>query len=151
MALSANAFYEIQPRPVTATEARRVTNGAQVYLNALIGVDATTGLAEPFDGAAGTQFLGLATHERLGDTSTYSDGDSRGQVVVDVSGPAITVPVTGAAGAGDQQAEVWASDDGTFTLTDPTGPKSIGYVKKYITGTTCRVQLLSAQEWFAHA
>ena len=150
MALTQNTFYDTKPKGITRTTARRVTNAAQIFLNSLIGIDATSGLAEPFDGAAGTQFLGLATHERLGDTS-LPNGDPRAEIVVDESGPTIKVAVTGAAGEGDNGAEVWASDDGTFTLTDPAGPKSVGYVKDYISGTTCWVQLLSSGEWFAHA
>ncbi|RLB44666.1 MAG: hypothetical protein DRH30_00880 [Deltaproteobacteria bacterium] len=148
MALAQNTFYDTHPRPVTLTNAHLVEDAAQIWLNSLVGIDATSGLAIPYDGGL-TAFMGLATHERLGTSGVYGAGDSRGEIVIDVSGPQIKVPVTAAASAADNGLPVWATDDGTFTKTDPTGSLPVGYIRNWLSGTTCWVQLLSAQEFFA--
>lgn len=149
MAATANIFYEVQPKGITRTGAHRVTDAAVIFFNALIGVDATTGLAEPYDGAAGTTFLGLATEERTGDTSLPA-GDPAANIIVDESGPTIKATIAGISDQTENGAYVWATDDDTFTLTDPVGPEPIGFVKSFVSGSIGQLQLFSAQEWQAH-
>lgn len=149
MALSANAFYEVRPRGITRTAARRIKDAAKIWFNAMVGLEAASGLLIPYDGAATTKYLGFATEERTGDTSLPA-GHPSANCVVDESGQTKKVPVTGATGVTDAGAPVWGVDDGTWTLTDPAGGEiPVGYVSEYVSGTDCWVEFLSAQEWFA--
>lgn len=103
-----------------------------IYEGAAVGENGA-GFARPL--VAGDAFLGFA--ERQADNSDGSAGEidvsvkKRGSVVVDVVGvSAIT--------SNDRPA-VYASDDDTFTLT-ATSNSLVGYVSRWISGTTCVVE-----------
>lgn len=103
-----------------------------IYEGAAVGENAS-GYARPL--VALDPFLGFA--ERKADNSAGAAGDinvtvkTRGRVRLTVAGAtAIT--------ANDRPA-VYASDDGTFTLTS-TGNTKIGYVSRWIASTDCIVE-----------
>ena len=107
-----------------------------IYEGAAVGENAA-GYSRPL--AAGDVFQGFA--EEQADNSAGSAGDvnvrvkTRGRIVVDVVGAsAIT--------ANDRPA-VYASDDDTFTLTS-TSNSLVGYVSRWISGTSCVVEFDAA-------
>ncbi len=109
-----------------------VEAAATVYRGAVVGENGS-GYARPL--TAGDPFLGVAMGKA--DNAAGSAGDvrvrvrTRGRMVVEVAGAsAIT--------ANDRPA-VYASDDGTFTLTASTNSQ-VGYVSRWIGGTTCVVE-----------
>lgn len=128
MALSTNTprVYQIGER-----EDYLVAAAALIYEGAAVGENGS-GYAQPL--VAGDKFLGFAT--RPADNSTGAAGairaelKTKGRVKLDVVGAAIT--------SNDRPA-VYASDDGTFTLTVGTNSK-IGYVSRHVSGTTCIVE-----------
>lgn len=115
---------EIEEYPVIASDI--------VYEGAAVGENAA-GYARPL--VAADPFLGFA--ESQVDNSAGAAGDknvrvkTRGRVRLTVAGAtAIT--------ANDRPA-VYASDDGTFTLTSTANSK-IGYVSRWIASTDCIVE-----------
>ncbi|MEX0599059.1 MAG: hypothetical protein WD205_00370 [Rhodothermales bacterium] len=133
MALSANTPRTYQ---VGDKEDYPVAASAQVYEGAAVGENAS-GYARPL--TAGDPFLGLAEFEA--DNSAGSAGDIR--VRVKKKGN-VLLAVTGASAitANDRPA-VYASDDGTFTLTS-TSNSFVGYVSRWISGTNCIVEFDAA-------
>jgi len=115
---------DIEEYPVVASDV--------IYEGAAVGED-DNGYAQPL--VAGQPFLGFA--DRKADNSSGSAGDetvrvkTRGKVRLTVAGAtAIT--------ANDRPA-VYASDDGTFTLTS-TDNSLIGYVSRWLASTDCVVE-----------
>lgn len=104
-----------------------VAAGQMIYQGAAVGIDATSGYARPLQ--AGDPFVGFA--ESPVDNRRGAAGDTRvrvreeGKAVLNITGLVIT----------DIHADVYASDDATFTLTS-TGNTKIGYVPRWAkTGT----------------
>lgn len=108
-----------------------VAAGAMIYQGAALGEDGS-GYARPL--VAGDAFLGFSNDEV--DNTGGADGDrevtarTQGAVELDVAGSSVT---------SNDGAAVYASDDGTFTLT-AGGNSQIGGVKAHVSGTLCRVQ-----------
>ena len=103
-----------------------------IFQGAAVGENAS-GYARPL--VAADPFLGIAV-EKV-DNSSGSAGDlnvsvrTRGRVIIDVVGAsAITA---------NDRPPVYASDDDTFTLTSTSNSK-IGYVQRWISGTSCVVE-----------
>lgn len=128
MALSANTPRTYQ---VGEQEEYPVAASAHIYEGSAVGENAA-GYARAL--VAADKFLGFAVFEA--DNSSGSAGDIRvevkrkGSIVLDVATTAIT--------SNDRPA-VYASDDGTFTLVS-SGNSKIGYVSRWISGTTCVVE-----------
>ena len=128
MALSAN-----QPRvyQVADKEDYPVAAAATIFEGAAVGENAS-GYARPL--VAGDPFLGFA--EFRADNAAGLAGAIRatvkkkGNIVLNVAGSNIT--------SNDRPA-VYASDDGTFTLTQGANSK-IGYVSRWESGTQCVVE-----------
>jgi len=103
-----------------------------VFEGAAVGENAS-GYARPL--VAADPFLGFA--ERKADNSAGAAGDknvtvkTRGRVQLEVVGASAVT-------ANDRPA-VYASDDDTFTLTSTANSK-IGYVQRWVSGTTCIVE-----------
>lgn len=103
-----------------------------IFEGAAVGENAS-GYARPL--VAADPFLGFA--DRKADNSAGAAGAVN--VTVKTRGR-LKVPVVGASAitANDRPA-VYASDDDTFTLTSTANSK-IGYVSRWISGTTCIVE-----------
>ncbi|GJM45004.1 MAG: hypothetical protein DHS20C21_18460 [Gemmatimonadota bacterium] len=100
------------------------------------------GFARPLTAAAGESFRGFA-EEGFDNTAVGAangDGDSllrkEGTVILDV---------VGVTGVGDIGADVYASDDDTFTLSAGTNNVKIGKVVHFDSGTTVRVRFEAAE------
>lgn len=102
-----------------------------VYEGAAVG-DNASGYGRPL--VAGDPFMGFAAAKV--DNSTGAAGDKN--IRVRQRGTA-KLSVVGVAGVGDHGETVYASDDGTFTLTAGSNT-AIGKVTRWISGTTCMVR-----------
>lgn len=103
-----------------------------IYAGAAVGENGS-GYSRPLQ--AGDAFQGFALGKV--DNSAGSAGDLR--VTVRRSG-FIELAVTGASAVTvNDMVAVYASDDNTFT-TSPTSNSLIGWVSRYISGTTCVVR-----------
>ncbi len=111
-----------------------------VYEGAAVG-DNASGYARPL--VAGDPFLGFA--ESQVDNSLGAAGDRR--VRVRERGK-VQIPVTGVTAITDIGADVFASDDDTFTLTQSTNTR-IGYIVRWISSTTCIVAFEANQSRIA--
>lgn len=104
-----------------------VAAGQRIYQGAAVGIDATSGFARPLQ--AGDLFAGFA--ESPVDNRRGASGDKRirvreeGKVVLNITGLTLT----------DIHADVYASDDSTFTLTS-TGNTKMGYVHRWMESGT---------------
>ena len=120
-----------------------VKNASVIYYGALVSCDTDTGAVKPFDGTKTDKLMGWHN----GDTVT---GDSsatpppRAQLI---TGPFMwkDCPVTGLAGTNaDIGKEIWATDDGTYTRTDPGGSGArVGLVVMYNTTAKADVWMRS--------
>ena len=140
--LSANANYRYSTPRTTNKRSFVVENAEVIYKHAFVATDAG-GYLDSMDDVAGTRFVGLALEKKTGDTSAAPPVECRvecgGVLLHDVS-------VTGASAVTDNNSLVFASDDATLTLTTATNAKAVGYVDRWVSGTTCDVQLFSAEE-----
>ena len=125
---------------LTADTARTYEAGVEPVINDITAVASTTtyegscielasGLAQPYDGTGTSGFGGFALR---GIVSTASGGEK-----VRVVSQGVATLATVGASAASVGSLVYASDDGTFTLTSGTMP--IGKVLRHVTGTTCQV------------
>src|SRR3989304_3376522 len=88
------------------------------------GTSATVGRILPFNDAAEYIPLGFIVNRVTGDVSASEIPE----VIVDIEGGIRYVSVTGLVGTkADLSAMVYATDDGTFTLTRPTVGIALGY------------------------
>jgi len=94
----------------------------KIYEGAAVGIDAASGYARGLN--AGDAFQGFA--ERTADNSAGSNGD----VKVSVRTKGVVKLAIAGAGITDVDKPVYASDDGTFTLT-ATGNSYIGKVVRW--------------------
>jgi len=135
MALSADSLrvYESGIDPITNT--LPVVASDIVYIGSALG-DNGSGYARPL--TAGDPFLGFAEDHQ--DNSAGSAGDL--DVKVRSQG-VVKLAVTGVTGVGDVGEPVYASDDGTFTLTASTNTL-VGTVQRHVSGTTCMVTFASS-------
>lgn len=102
-----------------------------IYEGAAVAEDSTNGTYEALSGGD-TGFVGFA-HEQVVNPS----GGSK-RVKVRQKG-IVRLTVVGASAVTDNGVAVYASDDGTFTLTSTTANTQIGKVVQWISGTTCDV------------
>src|SRR5688500_16513356 len=106
------------------------TSNVTIYEGSAVGESTTAGTYRALNGA--DTFAGFAHEQVINPTS----GTKR--VKVRTKG-IVRLAVTGASGNTDHGATVYASDDGTFTLTNTTTNSAIGKVFQWITSTTCDV------------
>lgn len=130
MALSSDSTWRdltIQDQDSIATKTMVLKDSSTVYFGSICTHDTDQGYVKPFDGTQTDRFVGwhwAAT--KTGDTSaspkpvaTIKPG---GFIVRDLT-------VAGIAGTyADYGAEVYATDDGTYTIVDPGSGKAIGEI-----------------------
>jgi hypothetical protein len=103
---------------------------AVVYEGAALGNNGS-GYARPL--VAGDPFMGFAYRAATGTSvagAVYCEARSKGQVLISV---------VGVTGVGNHDAYVYASDDGTFTLTEGSN-SLIGVIVQFVSGTLCMVR-----------
>jgi len=117
-----------------------VTSGSTLYKGALVGMVQGTGTIQGYDDAAGHIPIGYMSgpgNSVVGDGTLKAQVNLRGDVLKSQT-------VTGAAAATDNFAELYATDDNTFTLTRPADDAAVvGIVLFWRTGTTCDILLLN--------
>ena len=111
-----------------------VKASSKIYEGSLVGK--SSGYARAL--VAGDVFMGIAA--RGADNSAGANGDIN--VRVRKNGT-IQVAVTGVTAVTDEGATVYASDDGTFTLSS-TGNSVVGKIIRWVSGTTCVVYFEAA-------
>lgn len=118
-----------------------VVNAAVIYNGALCSFDTTTGGIKPFDGTKADQIAGW----HFGDTITGDTSANPKVRAAIYTGPGVwrNLTVAGLAGTvADQGKPVWATDDGTYTVTDPSSTGAeVGTVGKWISATKCDVKM----------
>lgn len=116
-------------------------NAAQVYLNAYGAIDTSVGRLKAWADGAGEVLLGPI---RAGDNYGTGLGNTSATQIPAASIQAddhlrYGVAVTGTSAVTDHGSLVYLADDQTFTLTRGTLGLPIGFVARWITGTTCDV------------
>lgn len=145
MALSAPATWKSAPSTQTSFE---VKNASVIWQGALCMFDTTSGRLRPYDGTISAVLAGWATGEPVqvgvngkitGDASAPAGMTAlRAAVAVGGDFTIRSAAVTGASAETDQGKPVYATDDGTFTLTDPTTHRVVvGYVTHYVSSGVC--------------
>jgi hypothetical protein len=120
MALSANTPRAFELGSINSLP---VLTAVRIFEGSAVGIDAATGYARPL--VAGDAFVGFAESEA--NNTSGASGDIRvrvrtaGEVVLAIAALAIT----------NVEAPVYASDDGTFTLT-ATGNSYVGKVLRWL-------------------
>lgn len=130
MALSANANYRTRPVGNLGKEAYIVNNAAVVYDGALCSFDTTVGYVKPFDGTSADRIAGFHFGDAVtGNTSASvppTASISPGLFILEN----IAVAGLSSTASANIGAPVWATDDGTFTITDPS---STGFELGHVT------------------
>lgn len=108
-----------------------VLTNVKIYEGSAVGIAASTGVyARPLN--ATDRFVGFAEKE--------ADNTGGASAAINVRVKALGLVQIDVVGADNTKvgSPVYASDDGTFTLTS-TGNSKIGFVHRFVTGTTCIV------------
>lgn len=136
MALSAPVFYST--RSGDDIRSHRITNAVKVFNGALVGLTTATGLLSLWsDPSGGTViFLGIAevtdSEGGAGSITGNTSASDPPEAKVNCSGVVIcNATVAGLDNIDDTGKLVYASDDGTFTLTATGGGNEIGTVVRY--------------------
>ena len=140
MALSAGRTdFDIHQDDRSIRATPEVLNAAVVYRGALCSCDTDTGACKPFDGTDTDKLLGWHVEEtKTGDTT--ASPKPRASLI---TGPFrwTNCPVSNLAGTvADNGKRVWATDDGTYNVTDPGGAGAeVGYVDNYVSSSLADV------------
>lgn len=134
MALTANKPYRMAAVAPDAITRMPLIAAARVFQGSLLGLSANRARAL----VAGDTFLGVCRSD------ADNTGGAAGAIDVDVvqRGQIVGATVTGAA-ATSLNAVVYASDDGTLTLTASTNTK-IGFVCRVNANLTCDIQFAAS-------
>jgi hypothetical protein len=128
MALSADTIRNFYSPTIGGRDVQAI--GADIiYRGSALGNSG--GYARPL--TANDNFIGFAAE--YVDNSAGSSGDKRCQIYVEGY---VELAITGASAITDKDAAVYASDDGTFTLTQGSNTY-IGRVVEWLSSTTCLV------------
>lgn len=116
----------------------------QIFAGSFIGFDKAAGRATKWADTANFVWLGVAVRG--------ATGNAAGTVNAEVNESGLLLekyPVTGVAGATDVGKLVYAADDNTLQLTATLNVDAIGFIKRFISGTNCDVQLFTPEEYRA--
>lgn len=132
------AAQNLASRPRAGRHSFIVTSGQTVYAGTLVGTVATGGLQD-YDNTSTTRFCGIALETVVGDGTK--------QCRVNTEGVSITTTVAGATSIALVNAPVYASNNNPADCTTTAGSSpAIGIITRWISGTTCEVQLYSMME-----
>jgi len=141
MALSANRTdFDIAQDDRGGRITPEVKNTSVIYHGALVSCDTDTGAAKPFDGTKTDKLLGWHN----GDSVTGATSTSPPPRASLITGPFMweDCPLSGSpAGTNaDIGKRVWATDDGTYTITDPgSSGAEVGFICMYKTSSAADV------------
>lgn len=154
MAMSANGTAVLADKVQLAAQA---VNAAALYNQAFLymgsrnhATAANKGRLAPWSSGAGQIPMGFSTSRQTGDTSATPIVEG----TLDLDGRIMkNIAVTGLAGAvTDNGRKVYASDDGTFTLTRPSAPTlPVGFVTRFVSATNANVFFYSTEVLMALA
>ena len=148
MALSADASYTTQDYDRRGNMPMVVKASSVVYNGALCSHDTTAGEIKPFDGTQGDRLVGF----HFGDTVTGNSSAPRTKAQIRPGGFAfIDLTVGGLANtSADYGKPVWATDDGTFSVTDAgTGGSEVGFVMADDSRSTGKAKVFIRPDIFA--
>ena len=136
MALTANAIY-----PVSAIQWNGTHNyeaaAVHIYAMGAVGMALGTGYVGPLSTGTYNRFVGFAMEEV--DNSSGTAGDLTVEVY-DLDGEEVELTITSVA-ITDWMKDVYATADGTFTLTQTATAVYIGTVSRYVKANTARVRI----------
>jgi len=132
MALSANANYEVRPVEGLLKLAMKVLTSSVIYNGSFCSHDTTVGAIKPYDGTSADRVVGW----HFGDTVTGNTAASvppeasicpGGFTIVGLTVAGLTTVLDSNLGL-----PVWATDDGTYTATDPSSTgHEVGNIVRY--------------------
>lgn len=134
MALSAATYTVLGALARVSGVKRFFPAAASVNIFEGAALGAAAGYLRPL--VSGDDFAGFASHDA--DNSAGAAGALR---IGAIEQGEATLTVVGSSAVTDQGRTVFATDDGTFTLT--AGGSPIGEVKEWVSGTTCYVTFFS--------
>ena len=125
-----------------------IKNAEALVVGGIGAIDPTTGKLEFMDDTDNLIPVGAIIGSSIGDTASGLTGDSGGTYKAITRGGFVAagLTVTGASAITDKFKWVYMTDGQTYTLTKPTTGLPVGYVHKWISGTTCDVYLHSPTE-----
>jgi hypothetical protein len=140
MALSANRTdFDVAQDDRGLRITPEVKNASVIYYGALCSCDTDTGSAKPYDGTESDKLLGWHNSDSV-TGATASSPPPRAQLI---TGPFFweDCPLGGgiAGTNADIGKRVWATDDGTYTSTDPGGGAEVGVIVMYKTSSVADV------------
>ena len=126
MALSANVTgWVVTDSHKIHSRVMVVNSAAVIYNGALCSLDTTEGEVKPFDGTQADRLVGW----HFGDSVT---GNAAGTILATICPGGFTVKGLTVGGllntTGDYGANVYATDDGTYTVTDPGSGVVVGRI-----------------------
>lgn len=126
MALSANASYDARPVVHVNSISMVVKASSVCYNGALLSHDTTEGEVKPFDGTQADKIVGW----HFGDSVTGNSSEPRVRAKVTPGGFIIKDLTVGGLlnTTADYGAPVYATDDGTYTVTDPGSGQKLGRI-----------------------
>ena len=127
MALSANADWVTQEVQKVATKSMVVKSASVLYNGSLCSLDTTEGEVKPFDGTQTDRLVGW----HFGDSVTGTASGVRTLATICAGGFIVrNLTVAGVLlnTTADYGANVYASDDGTYTVTDPGSGVVVGRI-----------------------
>lgn len=132
------AAQNLASRPRAGRHSFVVTSGSTVYAGTFVGTVATGGLSS-YDNVGTTRFCGIALETVVGDGTK--------QCRVNTEGVTITTTVTGVSDLTSVNSLVYCqtNNPADCTVSAATSP-AIGFITRWISGTTCEVQLFSIFE-----
>lgn len=140
MALSAPLNADFTPGNSALQGAFEVKNTSVIYPGALCAFDGTSGRIKPYGGTIGDRLAGwslgvppvVGSAVITGNTSPATGYTNPTVALAFGDFTANRLPVTGVTAETDAGKPVYATDDGTYTLTDPTTHRvAVGFVKHY--------------------
>lgn len=126
MALSANTNYDVRMTTGVRPVSMVIKNSSVVYNGALLSHDTTEGEVKPFDGTQTDKLVGW----HFGDSKTGNSSEPRVRATVWKGGFIIKDLTVGGLlnTSADYGAPVYATADGTYTVTDPGSGQKIGRI-----------------------
>ena len=117
-----------------------------LVIGGLLALNTNTGKVEFMDDAQYLVPIGVASNQAAGNNENLTGNTAGDYSVVAKAGIIISsVLVTGTSAITDVMKLVYATDGQTLTLTRPTTGLPIGFIRKWVSGTTCDVQLFSLE------
>lgn len=142
MAITASRTLTVEPSPGSSIMDMEITNAVQVYAGGFYMMSTATGYVVVPADTANYIWLGIAQRNVLGDTTATPV--PKAQIS---TGPMVlrNYPVTGASSVANQGTYVYCTDNSTLSTSATSNTKPVGQILKWITSTSCDVQLFAPE------